>query len=243
MRTSERHRLKENELVIALRHLNEFYVRHQRQITMALVAILVLAVAAAGFYAWRRNVESQAVEALARAMVIAEARVMPPTPGADPSAPPTQQPGTYPTEQAKLEAALPKFLEAADGYPSTDAGRMARYHAAATLVALGRFDEAIQQYDQLTRGNSLIAQSARLGKAEAQLRAGRFDDAIAGFKEISDSPTTNLPKEGVLLELARAYRAAGKTEDARNTLNQIVEQHGDTPFAATAREELEKLPS
>jgi FimV-like protein len=243
MRTSQRHRLKENELVIALRHLNEFYVRHQRQITMALVALLVVAVGAAGLYAWRRNVESKAVEALAQAMVIAEARVMAPTPGADPSAPPTQQPGTYPTEQAKLEAALPKFLEAADAYPSTDAGRMARYHAAATLVALGRFEEAIQQYDRVIGGSSLIAQSARLGKAEAQLRAGQFDAAIAGFKEVSDSATTSLPKEGVLLQLARAYRAAGKTEDARKTLNQIVEQHGDSPFAATAREELEKLTS
>ena len=63
---------------------------------------------------------------LAEAMVIEEARVMPPGPPAgttnDPNAIGGQLPGTYPTEQAKLEAALPKFQAAADAYPSRDAG-------------------------------------------------------------------------------------------------------------------------
>jgi TolA-binding protein len=50
-----------------------------------------------------------------------------------------------------------------------------------------------------------------------------------------------LPKEALLLELARAYKVAGKNDDARKTLTQIVEQHADSPFAATAKQELEKL--
>ena len=56
---------------------------------------------------------------LAEAMVIEEARVMPPAPPAgttnDPTALGGKLPGTYPTEKAKLEAALPKFQAAADG--------------------------------------------------------------------------------------------------------------------------------
>ena len=63
---------------------------------------------------------------LAEAMVIEEARVMPPAPPPgttnDPNAIGGQLPGTYPTEKAKLEAALPKFQAAADAYPSSDAG-------------------------------------------------------------------------------------------------------------------------
>jgi tetratricopeptide (TPR) repeat protein len=241
MRTSQRHRLKDNELALALGRASELYVENRRTVTTVLIVLLVVLVAVAGFYAWRRSVETRAVEALAQAMVISESRVLAPVPGSDPAAPPTQQAGTFPTEAAKLEAALPKFLAAADSYPSTEAGRMARYHAAATLVALGRFSEAVQQYDQLAGGDSLLAESARLGKAEAQLRAGQHDAAIAAFKEASERTDSELPKEALLLELARAYRMAGKTEDARKTLNQIVEQHANTPFAATAKQELEKL--
>jgi FimV-like protein len=50
-----------------------------------------------------------------------------------------------------------------------------------------------------------------------------------------------MPADGVLMELARAYRGSGKIDDARRTLNEIVEKHADSPFASEARTELEKL--
>jgi tetratricopeptide (TPR) repeat protein len=242
MRTKERHHLKDNELALALGRANEFAVRNRRGFTITFVGILVVAVVVAGFFIWRNSVEAKAVEALAQAMVVHESRVVAPPVGGDPAAVPPQQAGTFSTEKAKLEAALPKFLAAADAYPETDAGRTARYHAAATLVALGRFDEAIQQYDRLSGAGGLIGPSARLGKAEAQLRGGQHDAAIAAFKDMSDKAEGNLPKEAMLLELARAYKVAGNTDDARKTLNQIVEQHADSPFATTAKQELEKIP-
>jgi FimV-like protein len=239
MKTSERQHLKDNELAIAIARAGEFAARNQRIVRVATGAAALVAVAAAVFFMWRNTVEAKAHEALAQAMVVAEARVAPPIPGAEGAAP-TQQPGTYPTEKAKLEAALPKLLAAADAYPSSDAGRVARFHAAGALSALGRYDEAITQYDRTgTRG--LLGQSARLGKADAQLRAGQHDAAIAAFKEISEKSDSNLPKEALLLELARAYKAAGKNDDARKTLNQIVEQHADSPVAAAAKQELEKI--
>ncbi len=241
MKTSQRHHLKENELARALRQASEWSSRNQRTMTMLVGGIVAVAVAVAGFFTWRSSVDSQARAALAEAMVVAEARVAPPVPGADATVAPTLPAGTYPTEKAKLEAALPKFLAAADRYASTDSGRTARYHAAATLVALGRFDEAMKQYDQLTGSAGLIGQTARLGKAEAQLRAGQHDAAIATFKELSERTDISLPKEALLLELARAYKTAGKSEDAKKTLTQIVEQHKDSPFATTAKQELEKI--
>ena len=43
------------------------------------------------------------------------------------------------------------------------------------------------------------------------------------------------------MELARAYRLAGKPEDARKTLTQIVEQHADSPLATEAKAEIAKI--
>jgi TolA-binding protein len=153
-------------------------------------------------------------------------------------------PGAAPefVSNRESEAALPKFTAAADAYPSTEPGLTARFHAASALVGLGRFDEAVAQYDRvIADGSGLLAQMARLGKAEAQLRGSKYDAAIASFKDLSEKTDTGVPKEAMLLELARAYRLAGKNEDARKTLSQIVEQHADSPSASEARSELEKI--
>jgi len=185
---------------------------------------------------------------LAAGMIIEESRVQPPGPPAgtttDPAEPAGQAPGTYPTEKQKLEAALPKFLAAAEAYPSNPSGISARYHAAATLVSLGRFDEAVKQYDLVAAsGAGLLARMAKLGKAEAQLRASQFEPAIATLKEAADQKDSSLPADGLLMELARAYRMAGKADEAKKTLTQVVEQHADSPFAAEAKKELEKSKS
>jgi tetratricopeptide (TPR) repeat protein len=246
MKTTERQHLKDNELAIALGQAQHWAGSNSRTLTMVIVAIVLVGAAVLGFIAYRNNTDNKARVLLAEAMVIEEARVMPPAPPAgttnDPNAVGGQAPGTYPTEKAKLEAALPKYQAAADAYPSHDAGLTARYHAAKALVTLGRFDDAVKHYDQVIAGsNQLLARTARLGKAEAQLRAAQFDPAIATLKQIVDQKDASLPADAVLMELARAYRLAGNTEEARKTLTVVVEQHADSQYATEAKAELEKL--
>lgn len=246
MKTTERHHLKDNELAMALTRAQGWVEQNQKTL-LAIVAVVVVGGGGiAGYAAWQRGIDTKARTLLAEAMVIDEARVMPPGPPAgttnDPTATPGQAPGTYPTQQAKLEAALPKFIAAADAYPKTDSGLTARYQAATTLVTLGRFDAAIKHYDQvIASGSGVIQRMSKLGKAEAQLRAGQFDPAIAALKAESEQANTTLPLDAVLMELARAYRLAGKTEDAKKTLTQVVEKHAESPLAAEAKAELDKL--
>jgi tetratricopeptide (TPR) repeat protein len=246
MKTTERHHLKDNELAIALNQAQQWAGSNSKTLTTMVVAIVLVAGAVLGFLAYRNNNDNKARVLLAEAMVIEEARVMPPAPPAgttnDPNAIGGQLPGTYPTEQAKLEAALPKFQAAADAFPSHEAGLTARYHVAKTYVTLGRFDEAVKAYDQVILGGSgLLQRSARLGKAEAQIRAAQYDPAIATLKQIVDQKDASLPPDAVLMELARAYRLAGNTAEARKTLTQVIEQHADSVYATEAKAEIEKL--
>ena len=246
MKTTERHHLKDNDLANALGQAQSWAGTNSSTIAVAAGAVVVVAIGVLGYMAFRNNTNNKASLMLAEAMVIEEARVMPPAPPTgsttDPNAIGGQLPGTYPTEKAKLEAALPKFQAAADAYPSIETGITARYHLAKNLVTLGRFDDAVKQYDQvIASGSPLLARSARLGKAEAHLRAAQYDPAIATFKQIVDQKDASLPAEAVLMELARAYKLAGKTDDARKTLTQVVEQHAESQYASEARAELEKL--
>jgi tetratricopeptide (TPR) repeat protein len=246
MKHSERQHLKDNDLALALGQAQGWADRHSKTLLTTLALIVVVGGGVLAYTAWRRNADSSARVALAEAMVIEEARVMPPAPPAgttnDPTALGGQLPGTYPTEKAKLEASLPKFQAAADGYANTDSGITARFHLAKNLVALGRFDEAIPHYDQvIASGGPLIAKTAKLGKAEAQLRSAKYDPAIAAIKEFVDAKDPALPAEALLMELGRAYKLAGKTDDARKTFTQVTEQHANTPYADLAKQEIEKL--
>lgn len=240
MKHSEKEHLKENEVATALAVAGQ-----NRSSLMAIgAAVLVVLVAIGGFVTWQRNQDSAVSGLLADAMVTYEAPVQAPVPGDTGStAAPTQMPGTYPTEKAKLEVALPKFLAAAQSSPGSTPGRLARLNAASVLVALGRFDEARTHYEQLATGTDIVASGAALGKAQAQIRAGQFDPAIESLKTLSAQPTGKLPIDGVLMELARAYRLSGKVDDARKTLTEIVEKHAESPFVTEARAELEKLKS
>jgi hypothetical protein len=246
MKTTERQHLKDNELAMALTQAQSWVEKNRGVLAAAVAVVVIVGAGVAGYTAWQRSVENKARTMLAEAMVIEESRVMPPGPPEgttnDPTATPGQAPGTYPTEKAKLEAALPKFIATAEAYPSTEAGLTARYHIATNLVALGRFDEALPHYDQvIANGSGVIQRMSRLGKAEAQLRAGQFEPAIAALKEISEQANSPLPADAVLMELARAYRMAGKTAEARQTLTQVTEKHAESPYAAEAKAEIEKM--
>jgi TolA-binding protein len=235
MKRAERHHLKENELqrlALAARHM---YIDRKRETTGVLVGALALAVIAGGYFLWSERRQSRAHGLLAEAIVVQDARVSPPgTPAAA---------GTYPTERARMQAAAAKFKTAADAYPSTDAGIYARYQEAVDQVALGNVAAATAAYQEIIRreGDSVNGQMARLGLAEAQALAGQYDQAINTFKEMAQRKDGPLPIDGILMQLGRTYREAGKPADAQQTFNRIVQEFPESPFSQDAKRELDTL--
>jgi TolA-binding protein len=235
MKRAERHHLKENELqrlALAARHL---YIDRKRETTALLVGILALVVIAGGYFLWSERLQSRAHALLAEAVVVQDARVSPPgTPAAA---------GTYPTERARLQKATERFKAVADAYPSTDAGIYARYQEAVDQVALGNVAAATAAYQDIIRreGDRVYGQMARLGLAEVQALAGQYDQAINTFKEMAQRKDGPLPIDGILMQLGRTYREAGKPADAQQTFNRIVQEFPESPFNQEAKRELDSL--
>jgi tetratricopeptide (TPR) repeat protein len=184
---------------------------------------------------------------LAEAMIALNQPVVPTgaqTEGGLPAAATLGAENTFRTEEAKLNAALPKLKTAADAHPDTSAGITARYHMGSALAALGRYDEATAAFDDVVRragANSLYGRMARMGKGDTQLRAGQLDAAIATWKDLATQASDDLPVDAILMELAKAYAQKGDKEEARKAFTQIVDQHPDSPYIADARAELENL--
>jgi TolA-binding protein len=242
MKSIERHRLKENEFARSVAQARAVLDNRQRDIVAVLVVAVVALAAVGGYVWWRQSTNAKANTALAAALAIYEAPVVPPAAPAPGSAPPLPQPGTFQTEQAKLEAALPKFIEAADKHPNRDAGIAARYHAAGILASLGRYPEAEQRFKEVTdkAGNSIYGRTAKLGLAETQLAQQKYDPAIAIYTELSRDTNSQIPVDSVLMHLGRAYVRAGKKEDAIRAFNRIVEEFPQSLYAADARKEMEE---
>jgi TolA-binding protein len=239
MKSEERHKLKENQFARSVIGATAALEGRQRDITLGIVVVVALLVAVGGYTWWSQSKTERAAEALGNALATYQAPVVPAPEVAPGSAPPVQQPGTFLTEHAKLEASLPKFVEAADKYPSSDAGITARYHAAGILATLGRYGEAEQQYQQVVSkaGNGLYAETAKLGLADAQVAQHKYDSAIAIYTELSRN--SQMPADGVLMQLGRAQMLAGKKAEAATTFNKITSDFPQSAYAADAQKELD----
>ena len=248
MKRQERHHLKENELVHTIEATREFMESRKREIGIGVIVVLAIGVLGAGAMLYRQRTQSRGVELLADAMVALNARVVPagaPGSGEDiPASASLGATGSFATEGAKLNAALPKLQAAADAYPDSSAGITARYHLAGALAALSRHDEAIKQFDEVIRragSGNIYGRMARLGKADTQARTGQVDAAIATWKEMVAATSGDFPVDAILMELARAYAQKGEKEEARKTFSQLIDQHPNSPYTQEARTQLESL--
>lgn len=231
MKRDERHHLKENEFARLVAQTSEGMRTHSRGVGVAAVLIAVALLLVGGYFFWRNNREEKAGAMLAEAMATAQAPIQPPAIGTPAIA------GTFATEQARTEAALPKFLAAADAYPSTDAGIEARYQAASTLAQMGRYGEAMQRYQEVVDRDAkgIHGQTARLGLAAAASLAGQHDQAIQQLQAMSAETNPVLPVDAILAQLARAYERAGKTTEAAATWKRIRDEFPESVYFQEAQ--------
>jgi TolA-binding protein len=244
MKSTERHKLKENDFGRTVARTREAVAERQQEITLTIVAVVALLVVAGGYFAFRNSRDNKATALLASALAVAEAPVVAPPPPAPGSAPPIQAPGTYRTERERSEAALPRLQAAADAYPNTEGGITARFRLAATLAGLGRHAEAEQRYNEVvqkTSSRDIYHYTARLGVGEAQLAQGKAADATATFQALATDTNSQLPVDGVLMQVGRAAVIAGKKEDATRAFNRVVDEFPQSLYVTEAKEKIAEL--
>ncbi|WP_396623490.1 tol-pal system YbgF family protein [Luteitalea sp.] len=242
MNKTEREQLKHNEAADALVAASSYLSQYGRLVGLAAVAVLLLVGSVAGYRAFKARTEERAQTQLASAVEILNAPVaQPPAPGIAPAAPAA---GTYASEAARAEAALKQLLATADGFGSTDAGMRARYYAAALYAETNRAKEAGDLYTQVrdaAGASTLLGRMASLGLASMQVRQKQFDPAIKSLQELAQRRDGPLPVDAVLVQLAEAYQQAGRGAEASQTLQRVIDEFPQSPYAADARQRVEAL--
>jgi TolA-binding protein len=239
MKAKERHHLKQNEFVTTTASVVDTVRANRDQFLIGAIVVVLVVGIGGGWWYWHKHTNDEASSMFAIGMSIAQAPIAPPptVPGA------TQTPGTYPSDQARQQAALQAFQQVASLYPSTAAGLAAKYQAGVALMSLARFPEAEQSFSAVADqgGTSLYGSMARLGRAEALQNEGKYDDAIKVLTDLAAQRDSALPIDGVLMQLAQTYVKAGKPQDARAAFKRVVDEFPDSPYAGEARQQLTTL--
>jgi predicted negative regulator of RcsB-dependent stress response len=243
MNKAEREQLKHNETADALVAAGSLMSQHGRTVALAAVAVLLLVGAVFGYRAFKTRTEERAQAQLAAAVDILSAPVATaPAAGAPPA--PAPAAGTYATEAARADAALKQLLSTADAYGRTDAGLRARYYAASLYAETNRPQEAAAAYERVrdqAGASTLLGRMASLGLASMQVRQKQFDPAIKLLQDLAQRRDGPLPVDAVLVQLAEAYQQAGRAAEASQTLQRVIDEFPQSPYAADARQRVEAL--
>jgi predicted negative regulator of RcsB-dependent stress response len=248
MKTSERHHLKEDDFQIALGRAREQLVSQKQPIALITSIVVVAIVLIGGYVYWQRSTNEKASALFADALVTASAPVVAPqTPAAlaapGTAAPPPPPANSFPTEQARADAAITKFTTAAQAYPSSKPGIAANYHAAALLAQQGKASEAETRFNDVIQrdGDGLYGRMAKLGIATLQVQSKKYDQAIATLQTLSQRTDTDMPVDAVLMQLGDAYQRAGRTPDAVRTYTRVVDEFPTSAYASDARRRIDDL--
>lgn len=240
MNKAEREQLKHNEAADALVAAGSFLSQHGRTLVLAAVAVLLLVGAVFGYRAFKTRTEERAQTQLASAVEILNAPVAAaPAPGV---APVPAAAGTYATEAARADAALTQLLATAESYGRTDAGVRARYYAASLYAETNRLQEAAAAYERVrdqAGASTLLGRMASLGLASVQVRQKQFEPAIKLLQDLAQRRDGPLPVDAVLVQLAEAYQQAGRAAEASQTLQRVIDEFPQSPYAADARQRVE----
>jgi TolA-binding protein len=236
MKGTERHRLKENELSQVLGSLSDRFSENRGTVGLVAGLGLLVVLAGGGYWAWTARSANQAHVLFGEAMAVVQAPIEEPKAGAKPT------PNTYPNLRVRSEAALVKFTEVFNAYPSTDPGISARYYAAAMLAMLDRPEEAATRYQEVVDragAGSFYGRVAQLGIIESSVQAKQYDKAINAAQSLVNATGDDaMPRDALLMELGRVQLAAGKKSEAKQTLDKVIAEFPESPYVEEAKQML-----
>jgi tetratricopeptide (TPR) repeat protein len=234
--TQKLHRkeLKHDEIGVKFGEAVKGLTLHGKEVIwIATVVVSVLVIVLSwSYYEKRQTTQSQAL--LGTAMDKFNAKVGAAA-AADPTAPKPEY--TYNTEAEKYGAALADFDQVIRKYGQTSAAQAARYYAGVCAFYLKEYPRAegyLKESGQVSDRNVLFFLS-RMSLAELYNLTGKSEQGIPLLQEAMDKNQNLVAPETLLLALADTYKKAGKTKEATDTYQKIVNQYKDSPLSYKAQ--------
>jgi predicted negative regulator of RcsB-dependent stress response len=217
-----RKELKSDKFALEIGHTVTFFEHHQKELVRYGAIAVGVVLLIIGFGAYRRNQHTAREGALAQAIKIQEA--------------PVGQSGTgglsFPTEDAKAQAALKAFTDVQAKYPGSAEGEIAQYYLGSIQADQGKLAEGEKLFlDVSQKGDDKYASLAKLSLAQIYFAGGRDTQGEKTLRDLIASPTIFVSKEQATMVLAR-YLMAKKPAEARKLLEPLRTAPGAVSMAA-----------
>lgn len=184
----------ENQAPQSMHPLLEAAFKYQKQIVIGVVAVVAIAALYSGITTYNNNAMTKAQAALGKILIEESGK----------------------EKIAKLDALLGTV-------PSSVKPAILLELAQASMNG-GETEKAIGYWDQLAgEADQELQLVARMGKAKAQVLAGKYADAVTELKSLIGIVPAGFTTP-VYRELAVAAEAAGNTTEALNAYRKLVEQ-------------------
>ena len=202
----------------------DFFEEHQKDVVRYGAIAVAVALLIAGWVVYSRHQRTAREQALTEAIQIQESPVAQ-----------TGDPHSFPTQDAKDQAALKAFGDIASKYSGSDEGYIATYYIGAIRADEGRFAEAEKFFLQVAdHASANYASLAKLSLADIYYSDGRTDQADKILHDLMDHPTIFVSKDAATITLAK-HLATKNPAEARKLLGPIRDGKG---AAASAAQEL-----
>jgi len=208
-----------------------FFEEHQKDVIRYGGVGLAVVVLVGGFFLYQRHERSAREEALGQAIRIQE------TPVASVAAGGQQ---TYPTQDAKDQAAIRAFSDLASRYSGSHEAEIAEYYLGAIHSDEGKLAQA--ETDFLTVADHAdrdYASLAKLSLAEVYFADNKFDQGEKTLRDLMAHPTIFVSKDQAALVLARHLIGRNNAE-ARKLLAPIKD--GKSEVATFAQMAYSQIP-
>ena len=153
-------------------------------------------------------------------------------PGADSGAP------SHATATERRQAALAEFEAVVGKYGRSAKARIARSYIAVLRHESGENEQARTLWQELAKGDDVLAAQAELNLLTLDRQEGRGAEAETRLLTLLDGGKGVLPEDVVLYQLAVTQEQLGKNEVSLQTFRRLSEEHPTSVHAAEASSRL-----
>ncbi len=147
------------------------------------------------------------------------------------------------SEEAKYRAAAAIFGPVSTRFGNSKIGVMARYYLGLCQKQLGQKNEAIATLEAVgnTTADRTVGYLAKNVLAGYYVETGDAKKGLDLLQSMQKDPQCDLPREGLLIDISRAYLAMGKREDAVKTLEEAQASGAGSMLQSLVFQELGRI--
>ncbi|HMD48029.1 MAG TPA: tetratricopeptide repeat protein [Bryobacteraceae bacterium] len=228
-----RKELKSDKFALEVQHGVTYVSDHRQQLIRwggIGVAVVILVIA---FFVYRSHERGVRQEALHQALQIQNATV-------------GQQTGnqfllTFPTDDARVTAAVKAFTDIAVKYPGTEEGALAEYFLGTNAADAGKYAESEQHLKKaIGYGNDNFSSVAKLALAKVDASDGKLGEGEKLIQSVIDHPSVLVSKEQATLALGELLAKS----DAQRACKLLIPLRSSPrgPISKTAINDASEIP-